>query len=386
MKSQSKTLKVLDLFSGCGGMSLGLSWAGDGKVLQSIGALDIWESACKTYAANNLIKPIVGGVSKKTVSQILDNSGDVDVVVGGPPCQGFSTSGKRALSDPRNKLVRGFFDAVDLAQPRGFIMENVSGFTTFQDGKILKEVRERAENLGFHVSAGILLASRVGVPQRRRRFFLIGSRDSEVILPSVTEKDISHNKWLDCDQRDDDDFKVVTFDEATSDLPPLKLPGQSVSEYLHDPRNSFQLQMRLGRDNKTMRELSLHSSAKHSKDFIEMMSFIKQGESARDPEVMERIPRRLRPTSGFSNSYSRIRGNLPAPTITRNFTTPSSANCIHPRDNRALSVREGARCQSFPDSFDFLGTSSDIRLQIGNAVPPLLAKAIGESLLNSFIG
>jgi DNA (cytosine-5)-methyltransferase 1 len=157
-----------------------------------------------------------------------------------------------------------------------------------------------------------------------------------------------------------------------------------VSEYLHNPQNSFQRQMRLGRDNKTIRALSLHSSSKHSRDFIEMMSFIKQGESARDPEVMKRMPRRLRPTSGFSNSYSRIRGDLPAPTITRNFTTPSSANCIHPRDNRALSVREGARCQSFPDSFEFLGTSSDIRLQIGNAVPPLLAKAIGESLLNSF--
>jgi DNA (cytosine-5)-methyltransferase 1 len=113
------------------------------------------------------------------------------------------------------------------------------------------------------------------------------------------------------------------------------------------------------------------------------MSYIPQGRSALDPEIQAQIPEALRPTSGFKNSYQRIVADAPSPTITRNFTTPSSANCIHPHQDRALSIREGARCQTFPDWFDFLGTTDEKRLQIGNAVPPLLGKALGESLLES---
>ena len=121
----------------------------------------------------------------------------------------------------------------------------------------------------------------------------------------------------------------------------------------------------------------------HRDYFIELLSYIPQGKSALDPEVQKLIPKKLRPTSGFKNSYQRIIGDAPSPTITRNFTTPSSANCIHPSQDRALSIREGARCQSFPDWFYFLGTTDEKRLQIGNAVPPLLGKAIGESILNA---
>jgi DNA (cytosine-5)-methyltransferase 1 len=114
-----------------------------------------------------------------------------------------------------------------------------------------------------------------------------------------------------------------------------------------------------------------------------MLSYIPQGKSGLDPEVQKTMPKKLRPTSGFKNSYQRIVGDAPSPTITRNFTTPSSANCIHPNQDRALSIREGARCQSFPDWFDFLGTIDEKRLQIGNAVPPLLGKAIGDSILSA---
>jgi DNA (cytosine-5)-methyltransferase 1 len=142
--------------------------------------------------------------------------------------------------------------------------------------------------------------------------------------------------------------------------------------------------MRLIEDGEIIEELSEHVAAKHSTDFIKMMSYIGQGQSAFEADVFKSIPKKLRPTSGFANSYSRIRENQPAPTITRNFTTPSSANCIHPREDRALTLREGARCQSFPDWYRFTGTSGDKRLQIGNAVPPLLAKVVGESLLKSF--
>jgi DNA (cytosine-5)-methyltransferase 1 len=127
-----------------------------------------------------------------------------------------------------------------------------------------------------------------------------------------------------------------------------------------------------------------HFAVGHREYFIEMLSYIPQGKSALDPDVQKLMPKSLRPTSGFKNSYQRIVGDAPSPTITRNFTTPSSANCIHPKQDRALSIREGARCQSFPDWFYFLGTTDEKRLQIGNAVPTLLSQALKESIKEHF--
>ena len=138
---QKTKIRCLDLFSGCGGMSLGLSWAKlKSKKIESVAAIDSWKEACDTYHLNLGVKPLNDGVTISNVGAILDGVGDVDLVVGGPPCQGFSTSGKRALADKRNHLVKAFLDAVELATPKAFIMENVTGFTTFQDGNLLLEV------------------------------------------------------------------------------------------------------------------------------------------------------------------------------------------------------------------------------------------------------
>ena len=132
--------RVLDLFSGCGGLSLGLHWAEseNGHRFETVAAVDNWEVACETFEHNIGVSPICGGVTGELISDILKKSGPIDVIVGGPPCQGFSTSGKRALGDPRNKLVREFLNAVRLAKPKAFLMENVVGFTTFQEGKFLR--------------------------------------------------------------------------------------------------------------------------------------------------------------------------------------------------------------------------------------------------------
>lgn len=369
-------VKCLDLFSGCGGMSLGLSWAKyKGASIESVAAIDNWKEACDTYQSNLGIKPLNDGVTIKTVGSVLDLVGDVDLVVGGPPCQGFSTSGKRALADKRNHLVKAFLDAVELASPRAFIMENVTGFTTFQDGNLLLEVVKRANELGFHVHPGVLLASRFGVPQRRRRFILVGERTGNFVFPQSRDSDASPNSLLEIDQRRDDGFEVISFDDATNDLPKL-LAGQHKEKYTKEPKNSYQKWVR-----GSSIALNDHMAPRHSEDFVRMMSYIPQGASAFSPEVFESIPKALRPGKGFTNSYARILGSQPSPTITRNFTTPSSANCIHPHFDRALSLREGARCQSFPDDYIFEGSTSDRRLQIGNAVPPLLAKAVAESLL-----
>lgn len=381
MNTSDKTteLRVLDLFSGCGGLSLGLHWAKgpNGEQFKTKAAVDVWEAACQTYEKNLGLKPHVVGVSRELVQELVKEHGGFDVVVGGPPCQGFSTSGKRALDDPRNKLVQAYLDAVEIVKPKAFVMENVLGFTTFQDGNLLREVKARAQELGYNVRAGVVQASIVGVPQRRRRFMLVGLREGFFRFPGEnvnTPIDIP-SEGLDVDLNFRDGKELWSFDDATSDLPSLAA-GEEDNRYSSSAKNTLQEFLRAGAERP-----SDHKAVGHKPDFIKMMSYIPQGKSAMDPDIASLIPETIRPKKGFPNSYARLKGNKPAPTITRNFTTPSSANCIHPHQDRAMSLREGARCQTFPDWFAFLGSTEDKRLQIGNAVPPLLGKAIGENLL-----
>jgi len=379
-KNTHATLKVLDLFCGCGGLSLGMEWATgpNGEKFEVAAAVDNWAIACKTFEKNHGLKPLNEGVSGPLVRDIISKTGPIDIVVGGPPCQGFSTSGKRSLSDPRNKLVLAYLEAVEIAQPKAFLMENVVGFTTFQDGQLLSEVKEKARELGYSVRAGIVQASIVGVPQRRRRFVLVGLKSGTFIFPGESGGTAnSSQNSLDVDLTFRDGHEIWSFNDATSDLPPLQA-GETLEEYLTAPINELQAFLRNGANAPTD-----HTAVGHRPRFIEMMSYIPEGKSALDPEVSVRIPEEIRPKSGYPNSYARIQGSKPAPTITRNFTTPSSANCIHPNQNRAMSIREGARCQTFPDSFTFLGTIEEKRLQIGNAVPPLLGKALGDNLLRA---
>ena len=181
-------------------------------------------------------------------------------------------------------------------------------------------------------------------------------------------------------QSAEDGEEPWTFRDATSDLPAIT-SGERHEEYARQPQNELQEYFRFG----STAPID-HFAVGHKPYFLEMLSHIPEGKSALDPDVQARMPEHLRPKSGFPNSYRRIVADAPSPTITRNFTTPSSANCIHPTQDRALSIREGARCQSFPDRFRFAGSTDEIRLQIGNAVPPLLGKAIGESILEVLEG
>lgn len=392
--SSSSSIRTLDLFAGCGGLTEGLSRAVGpaGSRFEAVAAIDNWKAACEAFALNHEVPIECDGVSRESVGRVLDRSGDVDVVVGGPPCQGFSTSGKRALDDPRNSLVRAFLDAVDLAEPRAFVIENVSGFVSFQGGKIFSEVTEVANELGFRTFPGIVLASLAGVPQRRRRFILVGLREGTFAFPGQVAGGTTNTETSDqlsllessaargllVDQRSGLETEVWSFNDATSDLPVVSA-GESAECYTGEPQNEYQKLMRRGAPSTLMDHVASH----HRDSFVTMMSYIPEGRSAMDPEISATIPPEIRPSKGFPNSYSRIRGSEPSPTITRNFTTPSSANCIHPSQNRALTLREGARCQSFPDRYRFAGTHGDRRLMIGNAVPPLLAKALGERLLES---
>lgn len=379
--------RSLDLFSGCGGLSLGMSLAksSNGNSIKTACAIDIWEIACKTFEHNLGLKPICEPIDDDLICHQNKINGPFDIVVGGPPCQGFSSAGKRALDDDRNKLVLAFLRAIEITKPKVFVMENVAGFKTFQNGKIHKEVMNFAKRLGYQVRSAIVLASLSGVPQRRKRFLLVGSKVGTFKFPGEIELPNDENLFDSNEfslerffiQKPEDGKERWTFNDATSDLPSLKA-GEKLEKYKSAPKNDLQKYFREGSE----KPLD-HFAVGHRDYFIELLSYIPQGKSALDPEVQKLIPKKLRPTSGFKNSYQRIIGDAPSPTITRNFTTPSSANCIHPSQDRALSIREGARCQSFPDWFYFLGTTDEKRLQIGNAVPPLLGKAIGESILNA---
>lgn len=376
-------LRTLDLFSGCGGLSYGLeSVKRNGKQIFKTGlAIDNWDTACNTLKTNLGAEVVCSSVSSDDVLDLVQNGGSFDLVVGGPPCQGFSTSGKRALDDPRNDLVWAFLKVVERVKPRLFVMENVSGFANFSGGKLLKEVKEQARELGYHPRAGLLQASMHGVPQRRRRFFLVGSLREGFKFPGEQQDGLIQLAGTGLDFEE----KIVaseeiSFNDAVSDLPSIAAGSES-DNYKSPPLNDFQEKMRAQSD-----KLSMHVAVGHGDKMLNLMKFLPEGKSAFDSEVFPRIPEELRPKGGFKNSYARIDGSKPAPTITRNFTTPSSANCIHPRDNRALSLREGARAQSFPDHFRFLGNTEEIRLQIGNAVPPLLAKALGEAIAEHLFG
>ncbi len=357
-------LKVLDLFCGAGGLSWGFEKLG----FQIGWALDYWKPATETFKRNhpNTV------VYDKDITEVSDDEVrslfmGAQIVLGGPPCQGFSTAGKRALEDPRNKLVKEFLRVVKILRPMAFVMENVKGFTNFNKGLLHKELLSQFHSLGYNLAAGVLDAVLFGVPQKRKRFFIVGVVGKVPELPVPTHG-FARGIF-------DDDFRyVVTFNDATSDLPLLSKPGEKATTYASLPKNNYQLSMRNG----CKEVLTLHEAPKHGKRMINLIKYIPQGKSAFD--IMDSIPEELRPTSGFANSYKRIKLNEPAPTITRNFTVPSSANCIHPIANRALTLREGARIQSFPDCYQFVGSFTDKRLLIGNAVPPLLSLAIAHSV------
>jgi DNA (cytosine-5)-methyltransferase 1 len=405
-KAKHHKYKVIDLFSGCGGLSLGLHMSKvEGYSYETVAAVDIWGAACDTLQRNffqnfnsGFIPIFRQGLTPEVIAKLKRKFGvgKIDLLVGGPPCQGFSSSGRRALDDPRNHLVLMYLKAIQELKPKAFLMENVVGFTTFQGGKIRKEVIEEARQSGYKVFPAILQASLYGVPQRRRRFVMIGIQSGQFSWPDFVDAETGKSIrgslsefWPGKNEPNElyiqqipEGFSEVSFGSATADLPSIE-SGQQSQKYKKVREKNWFLEhvTKLAPS-----ELTWHQSSDHADYLVKMMSELKQGMSAFElPPVkvgqVGNIP--FRPKTGFSNSYKRIEIDKPAPTITRNFTTPSSANCIHPTDDRALTPREGARAQSFPDSYVFVGSSTEVRLQIGNAVPPLLAKALGEAIIKS---
>lgn len=377
-------LGIVDLFSGTGGFSLGFEMTGRFRVL---GGLELLPSSAATFAANHPSAKIINDdILKISPETFLVQTGireqDVNLVIGGPPCQGFSSIRPfRSLEedDPRNNLYESFAVYVRHFQPDYFVMENVVGLVTHNNGRTIEQIVTSFEDMGYTTDWRVLNAVHYGVPQRRERVIMIGSRTSKTIIfpepthyfeaRSMMARD--HKKLILTPPLSEYQLlPAVTVNDAINDLPPIE-SGESATEYnCSEPMNEFQLLMR-----KNSSAVSMHESTRHSAKMLEIIKHSGANIYALPDGLV---------TSGFSTSYSRLEADEPSVTLTVNFVHPASNKCIHPNQNRALTPREGARIQSFPDNFVFKGNRQQIVKQIGNAVPPLLGKAIAECLLNQW--
>lgn len=382
--------KVMDLFCGTGGFSKGFVNTGLFEVVHGVDVLPV---AIDTFRSNHpQAFAVAGDIRKLRRSEVSERTGfkrgEVDVIIGGPPCQGFSSIRPFRSSrddDPRNSLFEEFASYVNYFRPKAFVMENVVGLATFAGGETITQIEETFSGLGYDCEWRILNAANFGVPQKRERLILIGvEKGGSLNFPEFTHfadlKTIGHKNrakmYLPRQQPtllDEEPAPLlasaVTVREAIGDLPPIG-SGESADYYELSPTNDFQTARRRNAPEK----LSLHTSTNHSQKMLEIIRHAGDNISC--------IPKNLI-TSGFSSSYSRLNGSQPAVTITVNFVHPASNKCIHPDLDRALTPREGARLQSFDDDFVFSGNRAQVVKQIGNAVPPLLGQAIAKAIASS---
>jgi DNA (cytosine-5)-methyltransferase 1 len=384
-------LRVMDLFCGTGGFSKGFEATNQFEVVHGIDLLPV---AVETFRANHPEAFSIASDIRKVRRFDVSNStglkrGEIDVIIGGPPCQGFSSIRPfRSANedDPRNSLFEEFASYVNYFRPRLLVMENVVGLATYENGRTIDQILETFSSLGYECDWKILNASNYGVPQKRERLILVGiEKGGKFIFPPFTHasatKTIGHRNHTRVHQLKNVDpslfdFEVIpnlppaiTVREAINDLPPIR-SGQSAESYHSSPKNEYQAARRQNAED----VLTLHASTKHSEKMLEIIRH--------SGDNISSIPKHLI-GSGFSSCYSRLRGDEPSVTITVNFVHPASNKCIHPDLDRALTPREGARLQSYDDDFKFMGNRAQIVKQIGNAVPPLLGQAIAKSVLSA---
>ncbi|MDA9615031.1 DNA cytosine methyltransferase [Pseudomonadota bacterium] len=360
--AKKKELTLIDLFAGCGGLSEGFARAG----FKPLSAVEIDHQIANTLKKNHpQTKVFSEDICNVESKKLLDGHEDVDIIVGGPPCQGFSMAGKRIrnsgifLDDPRNQLFKEFYRIVSDLKPKIFLMENVPGILNIHNGEIREMILDLYRKLGYDTSFDVLLASEYGVPQMRKRAYFIGNRlglDSTLLFPTKT-----HGNAL---------KDVVTIEDAIFDLPFIHSnQGEFKSKYDKKPNSTYQ---KLLRGNCT--SLHNHISSNHDKDILSIMKMIPEGKGMKD------LPEKYKTKSIHSGAYGRMLRSKPAYTITTRFDSPPVGRVTHPIANRTITAREAARLQSFADNFIFHGSKSSIGIQIGNAVPPLLAQAIAQNL------
>lgn len=400
-------INVVDLFSGAGGLTLGFKYIVRNNSFQKCNDFDILfaneydKDAASTFKSNfpdiDMIEKDIRELTEKEIKNKIKDK-DVDVIIGGPPCQSFSTVGKRVYDD-KAKMYIEYLRILKIIRPKIFIFENVKGILSMRetfyetDGegnilfdevisktgriskkpkiigygdKILDKIKREFQSIdndfGYKLQYKVLKASDYGVPQNRERVFIVGVRN-----------DINKT-WV---YPEPSNVRPLTIKEAIGDLPKLNA-GDCITTYSTPPENKYQKLMR-----KRSESLSHHMAANYGDKILTVIKNVPQGEGKNyfNKLVEEgKFDKKYYLTSGYANTYARLVEDQPSTTITNNLTTPSALRCIHYRDDRALSPREGARIQSFPDWFNFCGNMGKVAMQIGNAVPPLLAMAMADQV------
>ena len=359
---KESNIKILDLFAGCGGLSLGFLQAG----YEIVKAVEFNKDIAKSYQLNHPnVDILIDDISN--LGEYLFKDDIVDIVLGGPPCQGFSMAGARNrngfIDDPRNYLFKHYFRIVQYVKPKAFIMENVKGLLSMQEGRVFNEILKIFSEAGYCVNYKIVKALEFGIPQKRERLIIVGSLHNNYDFEEEWNKTIEDIK-----KKDTKFFEVVNVYDAIGNLTQATESG-----IISNVKSETYYQNFLHRD---VKEIHNHNQTKHNDKAVNRMKKVKNGEnfSVLDEEI----------NSIHSGSYGRLSWDEPAPTITTRFDTPSGGRFTHPEYNRTLTPREAARIQSFPDDFVFYGTRTSICTQIGNAVPPkisyFLAKLIERIL------
>ena len=348
---EEQKLSCIDLFCGCGGLSKGFLDAGYNVLV----GVDNNAPALDTFRLNHKGGiPLNADLSEPgTFSKIkeLAAGNEIDVIIAGPPCQGFSLTGSRNFDDPRNKLYLAVIEMVRQYQPKAFIIENVPGMATLYQGQIKDEILRRFRAMKYNVECRILCAADYGVPQTRKRLIFMGVR------PDIGKPDFPR-PFLTPEQ-------YVTCKDAISDLPSLVDDlGAEESDYSEPPKTEYQKKMR-GNCN----ILRNHVGTRHTQLVIDTISRVPEGGNYKD------LPAGWGESRKFHEAWTRYDGNRPSKTI-----DTGHRNHFHYKWNRVPTIRENARLQSFPDDFVFVGTKTQQNRQVGNAVPPLLGFALGNAI------
>lgn len=340
---------VIDLFCGCGGLSYGFENAGFNVLL----GIDNDAKALETFEKNHTgSKTICGDITNIHFDSDFKNligSKNIDVIIGGPPCQGMSLSGPRKFEDPRNKLYLSYIRLVEEIRPKMFVIENVPGLVTLFGGQIKDNIIKIFSEMGYSIQYRILCASDYGVPQNRKRVVFVGSRIGEFQYPKPRSE-------------------KITCKMALSDLPALESElGNDAMNYATRATNDYQKIMR-----KNSKYVRNHIAANHSEQVKKIISLVPDGGNYKD------LPEEYVHSRNFHVAWTRFSSDKPAPTI-----DTGHRHHFHYKYNRVPTVRECARLQSFPDNFIFLGNKTQQFRQVGNAVPPIMAQEIAKMVIRT---
>lgn len=347
---------AIDLFAGVGGLSLGFEQAGFNVIWANEFNKTIAEAYHKNHPHTTIDSRDIREIDiNKELAKYI---GSIDVIMGGPPCQGFSQKGKRiGLDDARNFMFRKFVEVVSTIKPKFFVLENVPNILTAANGYFKSQIIDSFEKLGYYIDVKVLKAENYGVPQIRRRAVFLGKLGAPM---KYKIPDFCNDK--------------TCVEDAISDLPPLLSgEGQDFVEYSCPAKTKYQEKMR----NNSI-GIWNHIATNHNKVALERLKYISLTSTKSD------LPENHQTKSIYSGTWTRIDPKGFARTITTRFDTPASGQFTLPFQDRCLTVREAARLQSFPDTFVFYGNKTNQMLQVGNAVPPMLAEVIAQTILKNF--